>query len=276
MEMISAFMRRTVPCAAVERPHRTLHAMPRPKRLRIAVIGHAEHVTIARVLALPRPGEILHLDEPFVIAGGGGGIAFHQLANGPAEVHFFTAVGRDDAGAFVRDALDATGARIHAAQREAPHTRDVVLVTPDGERTIIVVGKPLHPLRSDALPWDLLASCDAAYFTGEDPETLVAARAARLLVVTARRGEVLARSGVRADVVVGSARDPREYATLADYRVPPLALVMTHGAAGGRVETTDGVLIFNAAPSPLPIIGSYGAGDTFAGALTWYLRHQSL
>ena len=30
-------------------------------------------------------------------------------------------------------------------RRARPHTRDVVMVTPDGERTIVVVGEPLHP-----------------------------------------------------------------------------------------------------------------------------------
>jgi ribokinase len=241
------------------------------KRLRVAVIGHAEHVTIARAAALPRAGEILHLGETFAIAGGGGGIAFHQLANGPGEVHFFTAAADDDAGAYVRAALDATQARIHCANRAEPHTRDLVLITPDGERTIIVAGEPLHPRRSDALPWRLLAECDAAYFTGQDPETLAAARTARLLVVTARRVEALARSGVRADVVVGSTGDPREARPLADYAVQPSALVLTEGAAGGRIETAEGIATFPAASAPERIVGSYGAGDSFAGALTWYL-----
>ena len=65
--------------------------------MRVAVIGHVEHVTIAAVAALPREGEIVHLDAPAVIAGGGGGIAFAQLARGPGDVHLFTALGNGDA-----------------------------------------------------------------------------------------------------------------------------------------------------------------------------------
>src|SRR5687767_14875008 len=110
--------------------------------MRIAVIGHVEHVTIGRVPALPGPGDIAHLD---------------------------TAIGGDEAGAQVAARLAATRAHVHAARRDEPHTRDVVLITPDGERTIVVVGEPLHPRRSDPLPWDLLATCDAAYFTAQDP-----------------------------------------------------------------------------------------------------------
>ena len=138
---------------------------------------------------------------------------------------------------------------VHAARRGAPHTRDVVMITPDGERTIVVVGEPLHPERADALPWESLAECDAAYFTAQDPAALVAARAARVLLVTARRRAALLRSGVRPDVVVGSAVDPREACTLADFPPGqrPAALVLTEGAAGGAVYSKDGVQRFPAA-----------------------------
>jgi ribokinase len=239
--------------------------------MRIAVIGHVEHVTIARAAALPRSGDIAHLDGPVVIAGGGGGIAFFQLTKSDADVHLFTAIGLDEAGTHVHHEIASAPATIHAALRRRPHTRDIVIVTPDGERTIFVVGEPLHPQRDDRLSWDELASCDAAYFTGQDPQTLVEARRAKLLVVTARRQRALAESGVRADVVVGSAHDPREAGALAEYALPPRALVITEGASGGYIETPGGRQRFAAPAPPSPIVGAYGAGDSFAGALTWYL-----
>jgi len=240
--------------------------------LRLAVIGHVEHVTLGLVPTVPAPGEIAHLEAPRTFPGGGGGIAFAQLVRSPAEVHLFTAIGAGEAGEEVRAALARTGAHVHAARRSDPHTRDLVLVTPDGERTIVVVGEPLHPHRDDMLPWDVLASCDAAYFTAQDPGALRAARAAHLLVVTARRREALARTGARADVVVGSAGDARERSGLADYPVRPSAVVMTEGAEGGHVETAAGTLRFAAPRAPrTPGGGSYGAGDSFAGALTFFL-----
>jgi ribokinase len=238
---------------------------------RIAVIGHVEHVTIARVATLPEPGAIVHLDRPEVIAGGGGGIALAQLARSTGEIHLYTALGNDDAAREVEAAIRATGATLHAARRHQPHTRDLVLVTDAGERTIYVIGEPLHARRDDDLAWDLLRTCDAAYFTGQDADALVAARAAKLLVVTARRRYVLAASKARADVIVGSTNDPREASTLADYNPPPRALVMTSGPDGGTIETAAGVTAFAAAAPPSTIGGTYGAGDTFAGALTWYL-----
>ncbi|HEX9052027.1 MAG TPA: hypothetical protein VF841_15965, partial [Anaeromyxobacter sp.] len=42
---------------------------------------------------------------------------------------------------------------------------------------------------------------------------------------------------------------PREASALADYPVPPRALVLTEGAAGGRIETGAGTARF-AAPAP--------------------------
>lgn len=239
-------------------------------RLRIAVIGHVEHVVIGRVPSLPTPGSIVHLD-PVTIAGGGGGIAFHQLAKSPGEIHLFTALGNDDAAEEIEASIAATGATIHAARRDQPQTRDLVLITDDAERTIVVIGEPLHPRRDDPLPWEMLATCDAVYFTGQDPETIVAARAANMLIVTARRADALRRSGVRADVIVGSAADPREASHLADYPMPPAALVMTKGDDGGTIETADGTAIFPPGRAPETFVGSYGAGDSFAGALTWYL-----
>ena len=238
---------------------------------RFAVVGHVTHVTLGAVAALPKPGDIVHLDAPCWFPGGGGGMTFFQLVRSSAEVHLFTAVGTDDAGAAVAARLGATCAVVHAARREAPHTRDLVLVTPGGERTIVVIGAPLHARIDDAMPWDVFATTDGVYFTGQDADVLRAARAARVLVVSARRRAVLVRSGVRADVVVGSARDPLEASTLADYPVAPGALVMTEGADGGRIATAAGTTQYPAAPAPPARVASYGAGDSFVGALTWYL-----
>ena len=242
--------------------------MPAPRC--VAVIGHVEHVTLTRVPALPSPGDIVHIEDAHVFPGGGGGVAYGQLARSAAEAHLFTAFGAGDVGDDARSAISRDG-HVHSVSRTVKHPHSLVLVTPGGERTIFVVGAPLHPRRDDPLPWELLARCDAAFFTGDDPATIVAARAARVLVVTARRRAALVASGVRADVVVGSASDPREASTLADYPVPPGALVLTAGAEGGSIQTAAGVERFPA-PRVTAVSGAaYGAGDSFAAALTWYV-----
>lgn len=239
-------------------------------RLRIGVIGHVEHVALGRVAAIPGPGDIVHLQEPRGIAGGGGGLALFQLANSSAEVHLFTALGNDDAAKYVEHALVATGAVLHVARRDAPHTRAVVMIGPDGERTIVVIGEPHHPLSIDPLPWHVIDELDAVYFTAQDPALIARARRARVLVATARRRAAITAARVALDAIVGSVADPREVSTRADYAPPPRALVMTEGARGGRVETAGGVTRF-ASPAVTATGGTYGAGDSFAAALTYYL-----
>jgi len=59
-------------------------------RLRLAVIGHVEHVTIGRAPALPGAGDIVHLESPHWFPGGGGGVAFSQLVKSSAEVHLLS------------------------------------------------------------------------------------------------------------------------------------------------------------------------------------------
>ena len=128
--------------------------------------------------------------------------------------------------------------------------------------------------RRTGATWGVLATCDAAYFTAQDPLALQAARGAR--VVTARRREAPAAPGVRAGVVVDSALDPREAAPLPAF--PTTALVLTEGRDGGSIQTASGTVRFatpagrDAPASDLNGVGgSDGAGDSFAGALAWHL-----
>lgn len=242
-------------------------AMP---ALRLGVIGHVEHITVGRVAGLPGPGEIVHLRDARTLAGGGGGIPFFQLVQSSAEVHLFTALGDDEAARFVERAVGGTRAQIHAVRRAEPHTRAIVMIAPDGDRTILVIGEPLYPRAEDPLPWEVLDHLDGVYFTAQDPALLAHARRARIVVATARRRECLIAAGVAPDVVVGSAVDLRERSALADYPVPPGALIMTEGPRGGTVETAAGVSRF-AAPEVGSRGGAYGAGDSFAAALLYYL-----
>ena len=161
------------------------------------------------------------------------------------------------------------------------------MIGPDGERTIVVLGEPHHPWAGDPLPWDLLARCDAVYFTADDPAALRRARAARVLVATARRRAALAAARVRADAVLGSAADAREVSRSPTTRRRPAALVLTEGARGGRVETANGTTgsaprrrrPARAAPtapetaSPAPLTFFLAAGLTISDACARAGRH---
>lgn len=242
--------------------------MPSP---RIAVVGHVEHVTLGRVDGFPSPGDIVHFSDARMLAAGGGGIAFAQLLRSDAEVHLFTAVGNDEAGARVEAELAKTRAHVHCARRESAHPRVLVLVDAEGRRTIFVPEPPLQPTARDLLPWDELATCDAVYFTGSDPETLHYARKARKLVVTARRRNALEAAGTCADVVVGSVSDPRENAPLEAYQTAPLALLLTDGPRPIRIATAGGLSMVPPARRVEHVVGDYGAGDSFAAALTYFV-----
>ncbi|WP_437759603.1 PfkB family carbohydrate kinase [Sorangium sp. So ce1389] len=242
---------------------------------RIAVVGHVEHVTLGRAEGIPGPGDIVHLQDARFLPAGGGGLAFAQLCRGDAEVHLFTALGRDEAARAVEERIRAANERVHvhAARRSAAHPRVVIFVDADGRRTIIVTGSPLQPAATDPLPWSLLADCDAVYFTGADPESLRLARAARRLVVTARRGAALRTAAVAPEVVIGSVADPRENAPIDAYDPLPGALVLTDGPRPVRVVRPGGTTLVDAPPAAERVVGDYGAGDSFAGALTFFLAH---
>lgn len=244
--------------------------------LRLAVIGHVEHVTLGRFDGLIEPGAVVHMQDARFTPAGGGGIAFAQLCQSDAEVHLFTALGSDEAGRAVESRIRAHGNRVHvhAAVRSEAHPRVVVVVDRDGHRTIFVTAEPLHPAASDPLPWSLLSDCDAVYFTGSDPDSLRLARAARLLVVTARRHGALQAAAIAPDVIVGSVADPRENRELAAYDPAPGALVLTDGPRAIRVYRSgsgSGVTLVDPPPAPERVVSDYGAGDSFAAALTFFL-----
>ena len=170
--------------------------------MRVAVVGHSEWVTHA-LGEMPRPGEITRLSDPLEEPAGGGAVSAVQVAKLGAECLFFTALGADDAGRAAARRLEAEAATVLAAVRAAPQTRALSAVGGSGDRAIAVVGEATSPRIEDPLPWDELAGCDAAYFTGHDSATLAAARRARMLVVTTRRLHPLIESGVRALLNLG-------------------------------------------------------------------------
>ena len=238
------------------------------RRPRVAIVGHVEWATHA-LGAFPAPGEIRALEDAFEEPAGGGSVAAAQAAKLGAETYFFTALGADSAGDASHMVLAELGITIHAAVRPEPQTRAISVTGPGGDRAIALIGGPLSPAAGDPLEWGDLAEMDAVYFTGRDPETLAACRAARVLVATARRWPVLADAAVECDVIVGSANDPDERVPSGALAVAPRAWVMTDGLRGGRwIEQHDRPRTWEAVPPPGPIVDSYGCGDAFAAGLT--------
>ena len=234
---------------------------------RVAVVGHVEWVVHTRG-ALPPPGQIAFLDDAIEEPAGGGAITAAQVAKLGAECRFYTALGDDARSEESLARLGAEGVEVVAARRAGHQTWALSAAGPDGERGIAVVGPVVTTRADDDLPWERIGECDAAYFTAHDPGTLAHARRAAVLVVTSRRIRALIESGVRADVIVGSANDPGERFDPADLPVAPGAIVLTDGARGGTIIAGGVERRYPASAPPGPVVDAYGAGDGFAGGLT--------
>jgi ribokinase len=256
-------------------------------RVRVAVVGHVEWVQFARVAYVPRAGEIIHASETFGEPGGGGAVAAVQLRRLAGEAMFLTALGTGgDAQLAAAELRDRHGVTLHAGVRPGPQRRTFTFLDDDGERTITVLGERIVPHRADPLPWDALAELDAIYFTGGDAAAVRAARAARVLVATPRAMAALAESGVRLDVLVGSASDPDEAYAPGMLDPAPLVVVRTRSEEGGMWEVAADVVdappvpwltpgerggSWQPTPLPGPPVDAYGCGDSFAAALAYGL-----
>ncbi len=239
-----------------------------PQPIRVAVIGHVEWVTHTRGMP-PGRGLIADVTDPLVEAAGGGGVAAAAAARLGARCTLITAFGDDHAAVSARATLMAHGVDVRGAHRTGAQTPVLTITEPDGERTITVVGPRLQPARADDLGWADLAHVEAVYYTGEDPGTLAAGRAAPVLVVTGRRvGDLLA-AGVRADVIVASAHDPDEDLGVLPVPLRPHAVILTDGARGGVILRQGAEpLRYPPAAAPGSVIDTYGCGDSFAAGLT--------
>jgi ribokinase len=239
--------------------------------VRVGVVGHVEWVDFVRVERLPAPGEIVHALEAWAEPAGGGGVAAVVLAALAGESTFLTALGDDELGRRSAAELTGYGVRVEAAVRPEPQRRAVTHVDETGERTITLLSHKLIPRRGDPLPWEDLAHFDAIYFTGGDPDALRAARAARVLVATARELPTLVEAEVRLDALVRSGRDPGETYEEGWLDPPPRIAVATEGSQGGLVTEGGEEHRYAAAELPGRLSDMYGAGDSFAAGLTYGL-----
>jgi ribokinase len=237
--------------------------------MRVAVVGHVEWIRFARVDRVPVPGEIAHSFEDWEQAGGGGGVAAVQLALLADEAHLFTVLGDDELGRRAREELGARGVVVHAATDERPQRWAFTQIDERAERTITTVGAKLRPRGHDeSLPWHELASMDAVFFVAGDVDALLHARRARVLTATSREIEVLHRSGVRLDALIGSGEDDAERYRPGELDPEPRLVVTTSGGLGGWARPGGP---YTAADPPGEVVDAYGAGDSFAAGLTFAL-----
>src|SRR4051794_29673968 len=268
--------------------------------MRAAVVGHVEWIEFARVERLPTPGDIVHAEEFWEETAGGGAVAAVQLTKLADEGLLYTALGDERLGHLAKERLEAQGVVMHAAFRELPQRRGFTYLDSDGERTITTIHERYGPSGDDPLDWDELARTDAVYFVSGDAAALRRARQARVLVATARSLHTLVDAAVELDVLVHSSKDAGERYAPGQLDPPPKLVVATagssggtwtaaggrtgghaaapppgpgggpHGASGGTWTAAEGRTgSYAAAPLPGPVVDTYGAGDSFAAALTY-------
>ena len=237
--------------------------------MQVAVVGHVEWMEFVLVERVPRPGEIVHADESWQQAAGGGVVAAVQLAQLAASVLLFTALGSDDRGRRAKLELEERGIEVHASSVAAPQRSGVTFIDEVGERTITTIGRKLHPRgHDDTLPWHELARCEAVYLCAGDADALLLARRARVLVATARELATLRQGAVELDALVSSGKDEAELYHQGDIDPEPRLVVTTSGALGGWAQPGGP---YSAAPLPPTIADSYGAGDCFGAGLAFAL-----
>lgn len=243
--------------------------------MNVAVVGHVEWIEFVRVDHVPVQGEIIHAAETWCEAAGGGAVAAVQLARLAGSSTLFTAVGDDELGAKVGPELERHGVTVHASVRLEPQRRGFTFVDAAGERTITVIGERLGPRRSDDLPWEQLAEADGVYFVSGDAAALKAAREAKVLVATARSLATLAEGRVELDALVRSRKDEGELYRPGDLDPPPRVDVATAGAQGGTYSFAGGAPTHFPPAAPQGLLqDTYGAGDSFAAALTYALAEE--
>jgi ribokinase len=240
--------------------------------MNLAVVGHVEWIEFVRVERVPETSEIVHAEEVWAEAAGGGAVAAVQLARLAGSSTLFTAVGDDGLGHRVAEELAGYGVEVHAAVRGVSQRRGFTYLDAKGERTITVIGERIGPRRSDDLPWNELATMEGVYFVSGDPAAVRAARAARALVATARSLADLREASVELDALVRSRNDQGETYKPGDLNPPPRIEVATAGHLGGSYTVEGGApRHFHAAEVPGRVQDTYGAGDSFAAGLTYGL-----
>ncbi|MBX9244402.1 ribokinase [Actinotalea ferrariae] len=262
----------------------------------VIVVGSANVDLVVAVPRHPAGGETV-LGGDLVRSPGGKGAnqAVSAARTGGVRTTFVAAVGRDDAGDLLLEALEGAGVRTGAVVRiGAPTGTALIMVDPSGENAIVVApgANALLQVRGEAAA--AVAGGDVVLAQLEVPleAVLDAARARRpgsLMVLNAAPSrplpdelwgmlDVLVVNEHEARGMVGDLGATAERASAEDLAARLLqavpAVVVTLGAAGCLVAErgTDAHRI----PAPrVEVVDTTGAGDAFCGVLAAGLAEGS-
>ena len=237
---------------------------------RIVVVGS---VAEDEVLSLPQLlSEGIHCDATARVRrlGGGGANTAVPLAHAGHEVVLVAPLGTDERGDWLLGQLQEAGVDTSAVVRvEGESTRSVVLVSPEGERTIVNV----HRCRAEGLSERLARiEADALYVRSREADLAEAMDAAAARATVVAHVPPLARGFRPAHVLVGSASDlPPAFVgdpwDVSEGIAGPLLrwVVLTMGAHGAEAVSAEDRI---ATPTPtVEAVDTTAAGDVFAAGL---------
>jgi sulfofructose kinase len=243
---------------------------------RVVCVGLATRDTILRVPELPPVDGRVVADELLAAGGGPAATAAVALARLGVEAVFVGAVGDDEAGAFVRDGLEAEGVDISqlAVVYGGATAQSVILVTPDGSRSIVhhPGDAPLPRLDSDSLATAAFVHVDHVGFGHlRGCSTDMAPR------VSIDGGNPISELDLRG-VALYAPTEQTLRTQFGDARAALAAgaetVVVTRGRNGSAAFCSDGTVL-EAPGMCVDAVSTLGAGDVFHGALLAALVHDA-
>ena len=254
----------------------------------ILVFGSVNVDLVARVEAIPRPGETVLSPGSTTHFGGKGANQAVAAARAGAVVQMAGAVGPDAFGASCLENFRQRGVGVDAMQQAGLAT-GVAFITVDrqGENAITVASGANGQIRAADVPQGWFDESDLCVLQMEVPlaETLLAARRARDAGARVVLNYAPAPAQIAADLLDGLlaltdvlvlneheaatilSMAPRGAAGAEDLaRGFGLDLVLTLGARGADWLAADGTRTHQPA-LPVQVVDTTGAGDTFVGAL---------
>lgn len=253
---------------------------------KIVVVGSANVDLVARVPALPIPGETVLGSEFVQVMGGKGANQAVAAAKLGAEVSFVAAIGIDTYGDACKTSYRSVGIDTRFLQRTQDAATGIALigVAASGENSIIVVPGANSHLRSfhvdDAA--DAIRNADALMVQLEIPAETVGravaiahAAGTRVILNPApfrklspdllRQINVLTPNLTEAEQLLGNVLGERKQLAEQICALGVENVVMTMGAAGAIAANTEGT--YTVPAFPVDAVDSTGAGDAFNAGL---------
>lgn len=237
---------------------------------RCLVVGSVAQDEVLELREPLRAGAHLEASDGVARLGGGAAGTGLPLAYAGHHVTLVSPLGTDKAGEWLLEQLRAAGIDTSQVMRvEGPSTRSLVLLDPDGERTII----NLHRCREPGPPQRLLGlEADCVYVRSRDLDLapLLAEKARSALVVA--HVPPVAHGSRPTHVLVASESDLPPEALASPWALGSRVagahlrwIVITRGARGAEAFSADRRL---SAPAPaVKALDTTSAGDAFAAGL---------